>query len=109
MRIWDLAPEVLCRQHLLGEHRELHAVWTIITQSKAGYCHHPEVLRWHGRLRALYNRQSALVDEMERRGYRHASPLDEDLAVGLAEQERLIDDLDRQRAILRGKGCGCKI
>jgi hypothetical protein len=24
MRIWDLPPERLCRQHLLGEHREGH-------------------------------------------------------------------------------------
>jgi len=109
MRIWDLAPEVLCRQHLLGEHRELHAVWTIITQAKAGYCHHPEVLRWHGRLCALYKRHSYLVDEMARRGYHHNSPLDETLAVGMAEQEQMIDDLDRQREILRGKGCGCKV
>jgi hypothetical protein len=30
MRIWDIEPEKLCRQHLLGEHRELHGLWVIL-------------------------------------------------------------------------------
>ena len=42
MRIWDVPPECLCRQHLLGEHRELHAIWTILTTGKTGYTRHPE-------------------------------------------------------------------
>ena len=76
MRIWDLEPACLCRSHLLGEHRELHAVWAILTQDKRGYRHHPETRRWEGKLAALYRRHEALVAEMTRRGYRHASPLD---------------------------------
>ncbi len=32
MRIWDIPPKLLCRNHLLGEHRELHAIWSILTQ-----------------------------------------------------------------------------
>ncbi len=54
MRIWDLEPERLCRQHLLGEHRELHALWVILTQDKQGFSRHPETLRWRGKLQALY-------------------------------------------------------
>jgi hypothetical protein len=46
MRIWDIPPRALCRQHLLGEHRELHAVWAVLTQGKSGYSRHPETLRW---------------------------------------------------------------
>lgn len=34
MRIWDLSPKRLCRNHLLGEHRELHAIWA---GGKKGY------------------------------------------------------------------------
>ena len=109
MRVWDVPPEVLCRQHLLGEHRELHAVWTIITVGKQGYCHHPEVLRWHGRLRALYLRHQDLVAEMCRRGYEHHSPLQEVLATGSPVQDQLIDDIARQHEILRGKNCGCRV
>jgi len=42
MRIWDIPPDKLCRNHLLGEHNELHAMWNILTQGKKGYANHPE-------------------------------------------------------------------
>jgi hypothetical protein len=76
MRIWDVSPAILCRQHLLGEHRELHGLWNILTQGKAGYSRHPETVRWRGKLAALYRRHEALVEEMDQRDYRHASPLE---------------------------------
>lgn len=58
MRIWDLDPAILCRQHLLGEHRELHGLWNILVreqqgQGTGGYANHPETRRWEGRLKAL--------------------------------------------------------
>ncbi len=46
MRIWDIEPVRLCRAHLLGEHRELHGLWNILT----------------------------LVQEMKNRGYDHSCP-----------------------------------
>ncbi|MBI2955123.1 MAG: pyrimidine dimer DNA glycosylase [Chloroflexi bacterium] len=109
MRIWDIAPERLCRKHLLAEHRELHGVWTILTQGKKGYAHHPEVLRWKGKLRALYLRHEKLVAEMASRAYSHASPLAADLAAGEANQNEFIDSHDRQIEILRNKGRGCDV
>jgi len=107
MRIWDLEPACLCRSHLLGEHRELHAVWAILTQDKRGYRHHPETRRWEGKLAALYRRHEALVAEMTRRGYRHASPLDRRLATGTAVQNDFVDPPARQHELLRAKHCGC--
>jgi hypothetical protein len=107
MRIWDLEPACLCRSHLLGEHRELHAVWAILTQDKRGYRHHPETRRWEGKLAALYRRHEALVAEMTRRGYRHASPLDRRLATGTGVQNDFVDPPARQRELLRAKLCGC--
>lgn len=109
MRIWDLAPERLCRSHLLGEHRELHALWAILTGGKSGYRRHPETLRWEGRLTALYDRHEAVVSEMRQRGYRHASPLDAKLAVGRAVQDRYVNSPQEQQAMLRSKGCGCDV
>jgi hypothetical protein len=109
MRIWDLPPERLCRAHLLGEHRELHAVWSVLTGDKAGYRRHPETLRWEGRLAALYERHTALVDEMRERGYRHSSPLDAQLATGAAVQDRYVDPPEAQVEILRAKGCACAV
>jgi putative hemolysin len=107
VRIWDLDPGALCDQHLLGEHRELHAIWTVLTTGRRGYAHHPETLRWRGRLAALYARHEAEVAEMTRRGFRHASPLDAALATGAAEQTEVVDSLEAQRRRLATRGCGC--
>jgi len=107
MRIWDLPPEILCRQHLLGEHRELHGLWNVLTLDKKGYREHPETKRWVGRLAALYGRHEALVAEMHRRGYRHNTPLDGSLADGRMEQDVLIDSLDEQVQMLTEKPCLC--
>ncbi len=109
MRIWDLPPRVLCRQHLLGEHRELHAIWAIITQNRKGYANHPETMRWRGKLRALYNRHAALVAEMQQRGYRHHSDLDPRLARGRTQQTVFLNSLVEQRRILKGKKCNCRV
>jgi hypothetical protein len=109
VRIWDVGPEELCRSHLLGEHRELHGLWNILTVHKGqgGYARHPETLRWIGKTRALYLRHQALVKEFDRRGYRHASPLDESLATGNRKQDVLIDDVTGQRRLLVSKPCDC--
>lgn len=107
MRIWDLPPVGLCRQHLLGEHRELHGLWNILTRDLAGYRRHPETRRWKGKLAALYRRHEALVAEMERRGYRHRSPLDLELATGSDRQEAYVDSPAEQRRLLASKPCGC--
>jgi len=107
MRIWDIPPGQLCRQHLLGEHRELHALWIILTQEKKGFAHHPETQRWRGKTKALYRRHERLVQEMEKRGYAHKSPLDIRQATGKEGQETSLDSPAKQRKILRNKGCGC--
>ncbi len=107
MRVWDLNPRYLCRQHLLGEHRELHAIWTILTTGKRGYARHPETLRWRGKLKALYLRHELLVLEMRRRNYQHNSLLDKKKARGQKTQRQLIDSLARQKIILRNKPCPC--
>jgi hypothetical protein len=107
MRIWDLQARALCDRHLLGEHRELHAVWTVLTEGKRGYANHPEVRRWRRRLAALYARHESQVEEMRRRGFSHRSPLDPELATGDSSQPELVDPLSVQRDRLRRRGCGC--
>jgi hypothetical protein len=109
MRIWDISPDKLCRNHLLGEHRELHAIWKIITENKKGYAHHPETLRWRGKLNALYIRHNYLVKEMKKRGYNHKSPLNKDFATGDIIQNNMIDSIEDQINLLRNKNCKCKI
>lgn len=109
MRIWDVEPVCLCRAHLLGEHRELHALWTILSENRSGYMAHPETKRWIGKLAALYNRHEILVREMERRGYIHKSPLDKTLAVGKDVQDEFVHTLSEQMALLKNKPCECPV
>lgn len=109
MRIWDIEPRLLCRQHLLGEHRELHGLWNILTlhNGEGGYSAHPETKRWVGKLAALYRRHEDLVVEMNSRGYSHNSPLDAKAAIGSDTQTTFVDSPERQREILRAKPCDC--
>lgn len=109
MRIWDVKPNYLCRNHLLGEHRELHALWVILTEDKKGFRNHPETKRWEGKLKALYLRHDLLVKEMERRGYLHKTPLDKGLAKGKLKQDKLLQSVREQRIILRNRCSYCSI
>ena len=110
MRIWDLGPEKLCRSHLLGEHRELHGLWNILTLGKRGYRNHPETRRWVGKLCHLAARHEALVDEMKRRGWNHNSFLKDIPDYDHNEPTpAFVHSLKEQIAILRAKGCDCRV
>lgn len=109
MRIWDIAPKKLCRLHLLGEHRELHAIWSILTEGKKGYANHPEVIRWRGKLRALFGRHERLVLEMKKRGYHHKSPLEKDRLCGRRKQDAYVHTCKEQIEILQNKQCDCNV
>lgn len=111
MRIWDVPPRQLCRQHLLGEHRELHGLWNILVVhgGTGGYSRHPETQRWVGKTRALFERHQQLVVEMERRGYHHRSPLDRSAASGRRTQSEFIDPPEEQQRLLAAKPCDCPL
>jgi hypothetical protein len=65
-------PALMCRAHLLGEHRELHALTGMLKKriSLDGY-YQNKLLQ----LPSLGERHEALVKEMQARGYAHHSPL----------------------------------
>lgn len=75
MRIWDISPGYLNRQSLLGEHRELHGLVSILVNGKKGYSRHPETKRWVGYGWALRQRHKELACEMQLRGYTDRSPV----------------------------------
>lgn len=102
MRVWDINPGYLNRQSLLGEHRELHGIVSILTHGKKGYANHPETLRWAGHGWALKQRHALLVAEMRIRGYRDASPVSLRSRKGLWP-ERYIDPPMTQFDILAEK------
>lgn len=105
MRIWDVAPRTLCDAHLLGEHREGHAVFAVIAGGREGYRRHPETVRWVGKLPALAARHRRVVNEMRRRGFRHASPMR--ARRGSPIQRVRLLTLDAQAARLTAKPCRC--
>ena len=102
MRIWDIHPGYLNRQSLLGEHRELHAVVSIIGNKKKGYSKHPETLRWVGHAWALGQRHRMLSAEMALRGYTDKSPVADNNEIG-AWPRIYIDEPFRQFQILEEK------
>jgi hypothetical protein len=73
MRMWLVDPTIMCRNHLLGEHVEIHMFIGAIDrgQSVKGYLQNG-LLEIH----SLYMRHEELVEEMKRRGYSHFSDLD---------------------------------
>jgi hypothetical protein len=75
MRVWDVSPGYLNRQSLLGEHRELHGLHSILVNGKKGYSRHPETMRWAGALTGLSCRHRLLAAEMALRGYTDKTPL----------------------------------
>ena len=105
MRIWDIDPGYLNRQSLLGEHRELHAVFVVLTQHRKGYAAHPETRRWREHLPALGKRHDLLVEEMSLRGYKHRSPLPL-IAGEICWPKKFIDPPHWQFTILHGKYLG---
>ena len=108
MRIWDLPVAILCNNHLLGEHHELHTIWSVINEGQErGWSRHPETKRWKGKLSALFGRHEEEVFEMSRRGFNHLSPLIPPIP-DCIEQNVLIDSIHRQEALLCNKPCNCK-
>lgn len=75
MRVWDIHPGYLSCKNLLGQHAEIHALFSVLRNNKKGYQSHPETLRWKGRLNKLIKKHDLTVKEMELRNYNHGSPL----------------------------------
>ncbi|MCW3996646.1 MAG: pyrimidine dimer DNA glycosylase/endonuclease V [Candidatus Bathyarchaeota archaeon] len=75
VRIWCVPVSELDRQHLLGEHAELHCIVGALEGKHQAYRNHPQTLRFKYRIEQLYARHAEQVAELQRRGYRHNSPL----------------------------------
>ena len=102
MRIWDIDPGFLNAQSLLGEHRELHGIHSIISKGKYGYSRHPETLRWVSHLPALVIRHELLVEEMKLREFNHYSPLDR-AEINIEWPPTFIDQPAAQYGLLHAK------
>ena len=105
MRIWDIDAGFLNDKSLLGEHRELHGIVSIVRNHKTGYSMHPETRRWAQFLDGLAVRHALLVEEISLRGFKHHSPVC-DSAPGIRWPSVYIDEPVCQYEILQQKYAG---
>lgn len=105
-RMWNIDPGLMCDRHLLGEHREMH-------QEVGTLRNHPhglEVVKGHAKnghidTSLIKQRHDELVEEMERRGFQHGSPLDysDELGLGEIDVEKNREELSRRCENCRGR------
>ena len=74
MRMWNVNTNVMCRQHLLGEHRETH---TLIGCLRKGISVKGYVDKGLVEISNIKKRHDKLVKEMNKRGYNHKTPITE--------------------------------
>ena len=77
MRMWMVDPRLMCRSHLLGEHKELHM---LVGSVRIGRSLRGHIERGQFELASLPARHAALAAEIERRNWNHMSPLLESVA-----------------------------
>ena len=75
VRIWCVPVLELDRQHLLGEHAELHCIIGALLGKYKAYRNHPQTIRFKNKIDQLYSRHDEQVQEMLKRGYKHNSTL----------------------------------
>lgn len=83
MRMWMLPPRILCRQHLLGEHGEIH-------KHRHNFVKRHSIAGRRGQIEpmAMKRRHDELADEMLRRGMNHRSPYEQPDLSHLPEADR---------------------
>lgn len=123
MRMWMIDPELMCMQHITGEHRELHALKASLERTKPKYdnCErHRKNLTTLAKkelieLKSLKERHKELANHLKN----HNSPigkiptlkyLPEEVAWAEVYEEKAIQDLINRPEACRPKGsCGRKI
>jgi hypothetical protein len=91
--MWQVSPKILCNNHILGEHRELHAIMGTLKKgiSIKGYIDNNLV-----EVQSIIERHKALVQEMTARGYKHHSPIDEEPHTEYLPEEYRTFEVDRE-------------
>ena len=105
-RMWMVDPKLLCRPHLLGEHREIHMIAGSVNKGRRSL----NLLKSMQRMgiieiQNLHSRHDELVEEMNKRGFKHNSPLPT-----IRYLWRLRGSVSREVSLqtLRGRCIACK-
>jgi|GEM_PF-697546 len=98
MRMWNINPKILCRQHLLGEHVEMHMFEGTVKKgiSIQGYIDkgliNPSEIK---------KRHNELVEEMKNRGFNHNSPIE----INIKKKNPIDKDKSLSELLERCKKC----
>ncbi len=102
--MWNVPIKLMCRQHLLGEHLEMHMLLNTIkhtTRSLRGF-----IMNGFVKVHHIIHRHNELVNEMTRRGYNHKSPMNSNDQVKLYKAGNV--DIKNNILILRERCEECK-
>jgi len=99
-RMWLVNPKKLCRQHLLGEHKELHQLVGSLRKGKSVKGH---IEKGQVEIHSIEKRHKELVKEMLRRGYKHQSILKKFKSFHAGKINILENERELER---RCKNCG---
>lgn len=107
MRMWMCDTRILCKNHLLGEHNELHKMMGTLKKgiSVDGYITNG-LLEFH----SMKSRHEELVKEMKLRGYNHMSPF-KNFKLGKSYGDSLYQSkVDKEKALkdLLGRCSECR-
>jgi hypothetical protein len=93
--MWMISPSKMCRQHLLGEHKELHQLIGSLNKGKSVKGH---INKGQVEIHNIKSRHKELVKEMKLRGYKHQSPLKsfKPYKAGLIDRLKNIEELARR-------------
>jgi hypothetical protein len=86
MRMWGINPKLMCKQHLLGEHNEIH-------KHRHNFVKHHSIVKRISPVvqiepENMQKRHDELVGEMIARGYNHNSPYEQPDLSHLKPEER---------------------
>lgn len=90
--MWMLNPKFMCRQHLIGEHGEIHKA--IGNLRRSGRWAKNLIAKGYLEPQNFRKRHDELEEEMLRRGYKHFSPLTK-----YKFSESLYGKIDRKKAL----------
>lgn len=101
--MWTVDPELMCIQHIVGEHRELHALKGSLERTDPSHENHErhrknlETLAKDGilELRSLKERHEELVDYMDN----HNSPIGEIPTLEFLPKKVRNAEVDKEKAI----------
>lgn len=98
-------PEIMCREHLLGEHREIHMIVGYINKG-----HKIGKYKYLIQLSSLWSRHQDLMEEMVNRGYKHNSILlENDIDYNkVSDQDFYLIDSEKSLNVLLSRCSKCR-